>query len=138
MQEFMPFLEQLALKLGTTVEKLWEVLLKQAPISGLIDGIISVGLIIAVILSFKFVQRKTTAPPKTKEDYHDPKSPWDNEGAIIAWIVFGAFSFFVGLFLIFAIGNIVTAFLNPNYWALKELSGFFKKIIQTCIIRRTR
>ena len=37
MKELIPFLEQLAFKLGTTTEKIWVVLLKQAPISAMVD-----------------------------------------------------------------------------------------------------
>jgi len=126
MRESIPFLEQLASKLGTTVEKLWEVLLKQAPISGTIDFIVCIILTLVAMQCFRFVNRKTTVPAKTGKDEY-PSAQWEEEGAVLAWIGIGILFLIIGLIIIFAVNNIAAAFLNPEYWALKKILGVFTK-----------
>jgi hypothetical protein len=126
MKELTPFLEQLASKLGTTVEKLWAVLLKQAPISGTIDLMVCIGLVLVAVKCFRFVNRKTTVPAETEKDQY-PNAQWEEEGAGIAWVGIGLLLLTIGLIIIFSVNNIAAAFLNPEYWALKEILGAFKK-----------
>jgi hypothetical protein len=45
-KELTELLGKLADKLGTTVEKLWSVLLKQAPISGTVDLLLCASLVV--------------------------------------------------------------------------------------------
>jgi hypothetical protein len=126
MKELTLFLEQLANKLGTTVEKLWAVLLRQATISGIVDLILSVGLILVAVKCLRFVKRKTSIPAKTKDNEY-PRAEWEDEGEFFAWSALAILLGIVGFFIIFALQNIMTAFLNPEYWALKEIFSAFKK-----------
>ena len=126
MKELIPFLEQLASKLGTTVEKLWTVLLRQAPISGTINLVLCVCLVLVAVKCFRFVNRKTTVPAKTKEDQY-PNAQWEEEGAVGAWVGIGLLFLVIGLIIIFSVQNIATAFLNPEYWALEKILSTFKK-----------
>ena len=126
MKELTPFLEQLASKLGTTVEKLWAVLLKQASISGTVNFVLCISLILIAVKCFRFVNRKTTVPPKTEENRY-PNAQWGEDEAIIAWIGISLLLFVIGLIILLSVDNIVTAFFNPEYWALKAILGAFKE-----------
>ena len=126
MKELTPFLEQLASRIGTTVEKLWTVLLKQAPISGMVDIVVCIGLIVVAAKCFRLVQQKTTVPEKTEEDQY-PCAQWDNEGACGAWIGMGILLIIIVTIIMFSVQNIAAAFLNPEYWALKEILNAYKR-----------
>ena len=117
MKELTVLLEQLALKLGTTVEHLWGVLLRQAPISGTVNIIISVTVI---IISVFFVR---LAIVKTK----GPDAEWDEEGAFLIWVVALIIAFGSSAIVFASIKNIASAFLNPEYWALNELLTAIKQ-----------
>lgn len=112
--KYMKFIETIAAKLGTTVEHLWGVLIRQAPINGFVDIVQLVVLVIATIWYIKIVDRKTRSTPQT------PVPEWD-EAAPLAW--FSAFicALFALLCIIVSIQDIVSAFANPEYWALKQL-----------------
>lgn len=104
-------IRELADKLGTTAEHLWEILIRQAPISALTDTIVF-GLSIAILpfacwLLLKFME-------KLDEEFH----------YFIAVILTGTASVAC---LIVIIGYIMTlsvtiaGFANPEYWALKQI-----------------
>ena len=100
-------LRELAEKLGTTVEHLWGVLVKQAPISAGINILtITVWIIVLIIVGF-YMRRKAVQ--------------WDKDIAPVLWGMFWAFAAgaFAALCIIF--GETVTALVNPEYWALKEI-----------------
>jgi len=108
-------IEELASKLGTTAEHLWEVLCKQAPINSLCLMLASVAGFVGLLWAFRFVTRKTKEP----EDSH---AEWEDDGAALAWIIWGITA--IGLMVLFvgSIPTIVTGFINPEYWALKQVS----------------
>lgn len=106
-------LTTIADKLGTTAEYLLKVLLKQAPISGVIHLLICVFFIFASIALTKFVYSKTT----TKDKYPE----WKDEGAFLAWVCVAVFFIYALSFFVFGIQEIVAAFLNPEYWALMQI-----------------
>jgi predicted Abi (CAAX) family protease len=118
MKELTPFLEKLATQFGTTIDKLWEALLRQARLDGILSAVYVFIVFIVSILVFRFVLRKTT--PQKGEIYPD----WENEESLFAWFIFGIFIFFSGLFILVSIDNLTTAFLNPEYWALREVLTF--------------
>ena len=113
-------IQALADKLGTTAEHLWGVLVTQAPITGSVDLVVCIGMAWATVVWVKTVCRKTNAPPKTDEDRY-PSADWRGEGAFVAWIsVFIAAS--ATAWTIAANASlIVAAFVNPEYWALRQL-----------------
>lgn len=106
-------LATLAAKLGTTIELLWAVLLKQAYINGLISVItVLIGVPVAVWW-IRVVMRKTR---------RDDESPWDEFGTALGWI-----SVFITVgvgFLIFqsCLSDAITALANPEYWAFKQIT----------------
>ncbi len=110
-------LTQLANELGTTIEMLWGVILKQAQISALL----SIAWIGFVLLygGTLYIKHKEFSKPD-KKNYGRTKYFEDDLTGIVmnllllVWIITAA----VG---ILEIQNAVTALLNPEYWALQEI-----------------
>ena len=113
-------LTTLAQKLGTTAEYLWGVLLRQAPITGVVDLLIAVAWVIAVSLWFRFVMRKTNASNKT-ESNQNPRAEWRDEAAGFAWFSAIIFAVIASLAVTFSLPSIVSALLNHEYWALRQI-----------------
>jgi hypothetical protein len=109
----------LANKLGTTSEFLWGVLVKQAPIAGWTN----LGLIVFWVgitgLWCVFVAGKTA--PVDKKDGYGPSAEWESDGAGLAWasvwVAIGSVCW--GASVLF--DETVSAFLNPEFWALHQL-----------------
>lgn len=102
----------LANKLGTTAEYLWGVLVKQAPLSGALDLAVLAAWVAACVWLVRFVRKNTAGD--------DPK--WDDEvGRTFAWggvvIVCSLTALIGGL----SISGAVTAIVNPEYWALRQI-----------------
>lgn len=113
-------IDTLANKLGTTAEHLWGVLLRQAPISGFIDIVQCVVLVVFAALVVILAKNKTTIPAETNENPY-PHAEWTEELAVIAWVAAMLISVIAVLCLKRSVPEIVAAFLNPEYWALKQL-----------------
>lgn len=111
---------ELADKLGTTTEHLWAVLLKQALISATTDTIVALIMLAVLWAGYRLVKAKTTEPPKTKEDLY-PSAEWVYEGALAAWGVLGIYALLTLITTCCTISTVVTATMNPEYWALKQL-----------------
>lgn len=109
MTDITPLLEQLALKLGTTTEYLWGVMLKQAPI----EGFVWVAQFCAMLVGIFGLYRLTK--------YLAKQDSWDEPHIVVpvifAWIVMGMFF----LFIFLSVSTIVACFLNPEYWALEQI-----------------
>jgi hypothetical protein len=119
--KLVPLLEKLAEKFGTTVEHLWEVMIKQASISAIIDTITTVVIVGICVAGYRLVRRKTTKHPR--EEYHSPAAEWEDDGALAAWACLIVACLVAGAVSIFAIDNVVTALFNPEYWALIRIRG---------------
>ena len=110
-EQYLPLLEKLASKLGTSAEYLWTVLLKQAPISAFLDMVEYLIIAVVCIISCKlsiFTHKKIS------------KGDWDDEAyiplgvVVIVAIMLAAVAFF-------SFQGTVTKLINPEYWALKEV-----------------
>ncbi len=101
----------LANKLGTTAEYLWGVLVRQAPISGAITLILCAAWAAAAIWVWRTVHSKTSGE----------RPEWTEEGAVFGWA--GAFFFcgLCGLIASLEITGAITALVNPEFWALKQV-----------------
>lgn len=111
----------LAEKLSTTTEHLWAVLIRQAYIDGWLTIASLIVLTILCVVMLRFVIRKTTAPG-TKDKYGMPlKAEWYEEGAFAAWTVAGIASTIVILLVIEGLPTAISALINPEYWALKQI-----------------
>lgn len=112
-------LELLAREMGTTVEYLWGVLAKQAFVMGSTN--IGILLILAIIAPFwsrfaKHVYGLTTCD----------EDSWDNDIMIPIYIISGAYVIVTIITTIILIPEIVTCFVNPEYWALNKILRFIK------------
>lgn len=100
----------LANKLGTTAEYLWGVLVRQAPISATIDLLVMAVWALLIWAWFRFVLRKTA------ED-------WARDEAAVAF-AWGSVCVAVLLYVLIVglgISQTLSALLNPEYWALKQI-----------------
>lgn len=101
-------IRELADKLGTTTQHLWEVLVRQAPITSAVDGLIlAASWIIAIYL----------AKAAMKKDWDDSSEMAIGGVMSIVSLVF----FLVAISCTYQYGAlIVSGFFNPEYWALSQ------------------
>lgn len=112
MKELNTILEQLAAKIGTTVEYLWAVLIKQAHVNATINlsfAILALALIITALCFIPTIKR--LPHPDT----------WNTTEREIGWSIFaGVIVFFTIVFIACFIPGI-NQLLNPEYWALNQI-----------------
>lgn len=99
-------LRDLAAKLGTTVDHLWAVLVKQAPIHSAV-ALLQYALI---ALACYFWYRSAKWMYQGKED--------ERMGAAICLIFSGIGLLIVAGFALFSLPEVIAGFFNPEYWAL--------------------
>lgn len=106
-------LEGLATKLGTTIEYLWSICVKQAYIEAWINlsGIIA----FCIILYLMFTKGKPRIN-KNRDDYDRPIL------LFIFWFFVGAFS----MTMFFMLNEAITGFFNPEFQALKYILNHLK------------
>lgn len=109
MHELDKALAVLAEKLGTNVEHLWGVLIRQAPIDGTVDLLQYALITIGCWLWWRWCKR-------VMESNQDEiiYLPLTLVAVALGILVIAAF---------FCLPNTVAAFLNPEYWALKQVLG---------------
>jgi len=113
MKEIAPLLEKLAKQLGTTVEYLWAVLVRQAMIASCIDIL---QYIILGVATYFFVKL-------TKKFYlESEEKQWDGIWFTIPGIM-GMALLIIWIVSFFCIQNTISGFLNPEYWALQKVLG---------------
>jgi hypothetical protein len=113
-------LTALAAKLGTTAEYLWGVLLKQAPIAGMIDIAMMAVWMLATVMWCRYVLRKTTKPKATDEDRY-PSADWEGEASFFSWLSVVVFALATAIFVTCNVSMATAALVNPEYWALKQI-----------------
>ena len=120
MEKIAEVLQQLATKLGTTVELLWAVLIKQATIEGYI-ALFWCGIGILLLISTYFVHR-ICAKERKELSYGD--SYYENSDYFLAIVpvLMGIAGFVMASVFI---GQAFSYLNNPEYWALKEILKAF-------------
>lgn len=113
-------IRELAEKLGTTSEHLWSVLVKQAPITAATEILTALAVSSTFYYLLKLTKIKTTTP-KATETNRFPEQEWKYENAFFAWMVTGIVGVITLLIVCCAFSSSITALLNPEYWALKQL-----------------
>lgn len=106
--EMVEFLDKLATQLGTTSQYLWAVLIRQAPI----DGVVSLAQY-AVIAWASWVWVRWF---RKKRDYIP-------ESTGMALIVTGVVLAITIIVAFFSVPDTVSSFVNPEYWALRKVLG---------------
>ncbi len=112
-EETTKLIQQLAEKFGTTAEHLWNVLVRQAPISAGCDILISIASVLIAYWFFRLIHIKTT-------DTEEKEADWKEEGAFVAWLLLGLFIVITSICILGSIEGVVSGFVNPEYWALKQ------------------
>ena len=103
-EETTKIISQLAGKLGTTTEYLWGILLRQAPITASLELLFDV--LIVFVLFISWILAKDTK-------FNDWKC------AIYVSLAFA--NVIIGLIIICTLPTTLAGFLNPEYWALRQL-----------------
>jgi hypothetical protein len=111
-------IEQLAAKLGTTSEYLWSVLIRQAYISAITDLIYYAVIIITGILLWKVHKYFSVEREKW-----DDRNFYDHEDMLaVPLMVCTALTWVcVAIAGIVSVGTTISAFINPEYWAIKQI-----------------
>ncbi len=112
-------LTALAQKLGTTAEYLWGVLLKQAPITGLVHLALLISLVVMAVWWTRVVIDKTTE--KEVKGFCYPRAEWESDEALGAWLSVALTVLHALFFVTTNLADTVAALLNPEYWALKQI-----------------
>ncbi len=120
MEELVPLLEQLAAQLNTTVEFLWETMVRQAYVSAIGQIVLYVFYSIFAFVSVKYIPRIWRSY-KELDSYSNEELPH----------IFGVIALSVLLFIftglaVAEIPNLITKFVNPEYWALQQILEFIK------------
>ncbi len=118
--EIMTRIDVLAAKIGVGAEALWAILVKQAVISGWIELIFIIGTIAAWPLFLRSVRA-------TFRHFESAKT--SEETAMVCFagcVVFGIALAILTIAAVFSVGNVVTAFANPEYAALQSLAKVAK------------
>jgi hypothetical protein len=110
-------LVELAGKLGTTIEHLWEVLIRQSYIAGISDILAIIIWSVIFKWTYHVIKRKTTSSGLLSTSCAD----WDDEQAKVAWMVWVVFAFIAVSIVACSLGSIIGSLVNPEYWALNQL-----------------
>ena len=103
-EKYAQLLETIATKLGTTAEHLWGVLVRQAPI----DAMANIAILAVALAAVAYGWSRAV-----KIEDRDFKE--------VATLVLIGASGLMAFFSLASINGIVSAFANPEYWALKQL-----------------
>ena len=117
--KYRQLIESMAAKLGTTAEHLWGALVRQAPISGAVDLVLCVVMVLAVAWWERLVMRKTTRQATETAGVY--KRAEREDEAVLLWASVFLAGLIVLLLIVASADGIVAAFLNPEYWALLQL-----------------
>lgn len=112
-------LEQLANKLGTTSEYLWNILLKQAPIDATVTLLQTLFLIFVGWVLWKVHKKLLSKPPG--QGYYDSYYEEYDVGAVLPMILVTGVWGIMMIICFCCSGSIVSGYFNPEYWALKEI-----------------
>lgn len=117
-------LEALAEKLGTTLEHLWGVLLRQALVEGIYSAVlVVVGALTLGVLIYAYILVVRAGRNESKRE-NDPF--FQHLAQIAGGLAFCLFGTLVCDLLI--LKNVHTAlicFINPEYWAIREVARLF-------------
>lgn len=108
---------QLTDNVGMATEKLYIVLLKQAFIHGIFWTVGLVVLWVILYLLYKALRRQS----KKKEEDENWGMGMEEESLFLGWVLFISAAGISVLGSYTVLENIITGFINPEFWALKTL-----------------
>ena len=107
-------IEELAAKLGTTAEHLWGVLVRQAPISATVSASLTLAWVIVLVCCWRFAVRSMK---RANED----SILHEDEVMAVVFIALILMSIATAVVITIGSAGCVSAFANPEYWALKQV-----------------
>ncbi|MFW5847510.1 MAG: hypothetical protein ACOCVF_01135 [bacterium] len=119
MEEMTKLLSQLAEKLGTTTEYLWEIMIRQAPISAFSNLLQILFVIIYGIILWKIHVWLTK--PVSNEDSNHSRYYKHDELVIIPMLIAAVIFIVFAVASFFSFPDIINGFFNPEYWALDNI-----------------
>ena len=118
-------METLALSLGTTAEYLWGVLVAQALVTGVTNIIAFICLTIIGFLLFnvwKKVRIRNNKIQKRESGYEAFNRDSSSASFVIFTVILVGYLMFSGSVFLVSLNDTVTAFVNPEYIAFKEVA----------------
>jgi len=116
-KETADLLRDLASKIGVTVDHLWGVLVKQAPIYGWTILSLGIPLLFGWIFWFRWLGwlERTINSKKEKHQYYESDPHY--VGAVVSAILLVTGT----LIWVFNLPTVFGCLFNPEYWALKQI-----------------
>lgn len=111
-------IRELATKLGTTVDHLWSVMIKQAFVSSMIS-IFQYLLIIAGVIVWVKIHKWLSE--KEGDGYSNMRYDDYELAAGVPMIITGIMLLILVVVSLFSITDTITGFVNPEYWALDHI-----------------
>ena len=105
-------LRELAEKLGTTSENVFNILVAQAPLQGLFNLLASILFIVIIHHSFKFLKKQ--------------KESLNEDGFFMLGLLLGVCGIITIVYTLITFSTNVSALINPEYWALKQILDVIK------------
>lgn len=115
-------LELLAEKLGTSVEYMWDILLKQVPIN-LTMNIVFVGFCLLFCVGVLVAHLKLSKKRDWGDDYIESGYNYYEDSAQIPMVILAVAGVILFMVSLAIIPTIVTMIVNPEFWALKQIFG---------------
>lgn len=103
---------ELADKIGTTGGHLWEALLRQALIYGTIQLLFMAGWVVVLVFAYRFMKKRVL------------EEEWDPEAILLCWVALFSVTSFVIIRYTLELHVIISAFVNPEYWALQRVLNY--------------
>jgi hypothetical protein len=119
MENLTELLRELAEKLGTTTEYLWEVMIRQAYISATLNLLYVIFFIVYTIAIWKvhlYLLKTSDDESYSRYDDYEENATIPMITCLMLWLGLA-----IGLFL--AIPVIFYGYMNPEYWALQQILG---------------
>jgi len=117
--EILARIDVLASKLGVAAEHLWEIMVRQATIEGVIELLVLGVLFMALVVFFRiFFEKKLF-------DYVED-APTPAGIAVVVSLFIAAVMIIVVAVSFCSLADIVTKIFNPEYWAYQSLLGDVK------------
>lgn len=113
-------LASLAQKMGVTIEQLWGVMVKQAQISA-VSSCVEIVLLTAFIFFVYRLHKQFSTENKDGYVMYD-----EGDGYGILMILLAVSCAVMVVVIACLVNNVVTALLNPRYWAIQQLMDALK------------
>jgi len=116
--QIISFLREITNKLGTKAEYLWSILIKQAQISAITDLFYYLIVIISGVILYKYHKQFSKKEYGYNKEY---TKYFEDDGTEIIMIALFILWLIFLLVSLMSIEDTITKFINPEYWALKNL-----------------